>query len=360
MDISGILMNENFTKEDLVALLDARGQEAEHLYATAARVRDENAGNKVFMRGLIELSNICSKNCFYCGVRSGNRKVVRYTAGQDEVLEAARFAWKNGFGSIVLQAGERSDKAFVGYITKLIKTIHAETNSEMHITLSLGEQSDRTYREWLEAGAHRYLLRMETTNRALYARLHPEDGRHDYDKRLACLHALKEIGFQTGTGVMIGLPFQTLEDLADDLLFFRNLSIDMAGMGPYIEHRDTPLYEYRQLLLSLEDRLELSLKMVALLRIMMKDVNIAATTAMQAISPEGRTRALKAGANVLMPNLTPLKYREQYLLYDNKPGLKQDPEDATSSLERQVVEAGMVVGYGEWGDPRHYYARKNN
>lgn len=332
----------------------------ESLFGMAREKRLQASGNKVYFRGLVELSNTCAKNCYYCGVRAGNTEVARYFVTDEEVLEAARYAHRERFASMVLQAGERSDKAFTQRISRLLRLIHRETNASLHITLSLGEQSEETYREWFELGAHRYLLRIEASDPDLYQRLHPADGNHDYAKRIDCLCNLKKLGYQAGTGVMIGLPFQTIAHLASDLLFFKKMDIDMVGMGPYIEHQHTPLFAHRHFLWTEEERFLMSMKMVALLRIMMPDINIAATTAMQTLQPGGREFALKVGANVVMPNLTPTRYRDQYLLYKDKPGVEQDAEDSTRHLEAMIQAAGMEVGYGEWGDSAHYRKKKDN
>jgi biotin synthase len=174
---------------------------------------------------------------------------------------------------------------------------------------------------------------------------------------LDTIKTLRETGYQVGTGVMIGLPFQTIEDMADDLLFFRDYDIDMIGMGPYIEHSETPLYQYKNALLPLTERFDLTLKMVAILRMMMKDINIASTTAMQAIDPTGREKALQAGANVIMPNLTPKKYRNNYLLYENKPCTDEDPVLCKNCIELRIRLAGDTVAYDEWGDSKHFHAR---
>lgn len=358
MDITKLLTADHFTKEELVFLLKAEGEDRKQLFARASEVKQQYIGNKVYYRGLIEYSNRCTKNCLYCGVRAGNSKVVRYSLEDEEVLEAARFAWKNKFASIVIQSGERSDRAFIDTIESLLVRIHTETNNELHITLSLGEQTEETYRRWFNAGAHRYLLRIEVSNPDLYKKLHPDDKNHDYYERLEALKRLKKVGYQVGTGVMIGLPFQTLENLAEDLLFFKAFDIDMAGMGPYIEHHDTPLFQYTHLLKPRQERFDLSLKMVALLRIMMKNINIAATTAMQSIDPQGREKAIMVGSNVIMPNLTPVKYRENYLLYEDKPCLDEEAEACRGCLEARLHIAGAEIGYGEWGDSQHFRNRK--
>lgn len=354
-----ILSQDSFSKNDLVTLLNADEQQRQIIFAKAAEVKEKYVGKKVYYRGLIEFSNLCGKNCYYCGIRAGNKNAHRYEVTPEEVMEAAKYAWENKFGSIVIQAGERSDKNFVNRISELLKQIREMSKGELGITLSLGEQSEETYREWFESGAHRYLLRIEVSNPELYGKYHPSDKKHDYQKRIESLHLLRKVGYQVGTGVMVGLPFQTTEDLADDLIFFRDFDIDMVGMGPYIEHENTPLYQHKDQLMSKIDRFYLSLKMVAVLRIMMKDINIAATTAMQAIDPLGREKAIKVGANIIMPNLTPTRYREDYLLYEDKPCTDEDAEECKRCLEARIHMAGGEIGYGEWGDSKHFKNRKD-
>ncbi|MDY0334058.1 MAG: [FeFe] hydrogenase H-cluster radical SAM maturase HydE [Bacteroidales bacterium] len=351
---------DNFNNDNLSRLLMSQGTELEELYRQAKQTKEQVVGNNVYYRGLIEYSNRCTKNCFYCGVRRGNKNVKRYTLTDDEVLEAAMLAHRNNFGSLVLQSGERNDKIFVEKIAFLLSQIRNATHGELHVTLSLGEQTAETLKLWRRNGAHRYLLRIETSNRELYQKMHPNDSLHNFDKRLDALKLLQDCDYQTGTGVMIGLPFQTISHLADDLLFIRNHNIDMVGMGPYIEHEETPLYKYRHLLLPADERFELSMKMVALLRIMMPDINIAATTAMQTLHPKGREKALTVGANVIMPNLTPLKYREGYQLYANKPNLHEETESHLANLKVSIESAGCKVAIGEWGDPLHYFNRQQN
>ncbi|MEI8048648.1 MAG: [FeFe] hydrogenase H-cluster radical SAM maturase HydE [Bacteroidota bacterium] len=355
--INTILLQEEFSHADLVALLNAQGHEKTAVYSRAAEIKKQYIGNKVYFRGLVELSNICSKNCLYCGIRSGNPKPGRYMVTEDEVLEAASFALENGYGSMVLQSGERCDEKFVKTVSNLLKKIKELSGGKLGITLSMGEQTEDTYREWFANGAHRYLIRIETSDRELYYRIHPKDKKHDFDIRINALKLLREIGYNVGSGVMIGLPFQTIEHLAGDLLFLKQLDVDMVGMGPFIEHEDTPLYEFKDSLWPKKDRFDVSLKMVALLRIMMKDINIAATTAMQAIDKQGREKALKVGANIIMPNLTPLKYREDYLLYEDKPCLDEDASECRSCLEARIHMAGDEIGFNEWGDSAHFTKR---
>lgn len=353
-DITEILKQKSFYRDDLISLLKAKCGKRTQLLKHAQEVKLREVGNKVYFRGLIEFSNICSKDCLYCGIRKGNEKVVRYDATDEQILEACRFAWENRFGSVVLQSGELSSPAFVKRVEILLKKIKQLSNNELGITLSCGEQALETYQRWFESGAHRYLLRIESSKRELYYKIHPENELHSFERRLAALHFLKEAGYQLGTGVMIGLPFQTYEDLADDLLFMKQLDIDMCGMGPYIEHEDTPLHQFRHLLFSKKERFDLALNMIAVLRILMPDINIAAATALQAIDPAGREKALAVGANVMMPNLTPCEYREEYQLYENKPCLDEDAELCRNCLEARVELAGAEIGYNEWGDSKHF------
>ena len=324
------------------------------LYAEANALKTSTIGNKVYLRGLIEFSNSCSKNCYYCGIRCENKAVERYELTDDEVLAAVDFAWKNRYGSVVLQSGEQQSAHFTKRITHLLHEIKAYTNNEVGITLSCGEQTAETYREWFKAGAHRYLLRIETSDRELYYQLHPNNQKHSFDARLAALKRLRDEGYQVGSGVMIGLPFQTIEHLADDLLFFQSMNVDMVGMGPYLEHSQTPLYRYRHLLLPPEKRLELALKMVSVLRLLMPDINIAATTALQVLHPEGREMAVLAGANIIMPNMTLPEFRPNYQIYEHKPGINDDAALSKSKLEQNLHHAGISIGYGEWGDSQHF------
>ena len=317
----------------------------------------------VYLRGLIELSNICRKDCLYCGIRCSNSKVVRYDLSDRKVLDLAQYALDNGYGSVVLQAGERCSADYVERISKLvynIKAIKAKAAVNalpLGITLSLGEQTREVYREWKDCGADRYLLRIESSTKELYEKIHPVDAVHNYETRVQALRDLRKCGYQVGTGVMIGLPFQTAANLADDLLFFKKLDIDMCGMGPYLEHSETPLYAYRHLIPDQMRRLDLSLRMVALLRLLMPDINIAATTAMQAIVPDGRERAIMAGANVLMPNLTLSEVREEYQIYQNKPGVGEDAAISSSRTEQRLREMKIPIDYGQWGDSIHYSKR---
>ncbi len=357
--VSVILDKEILSKSDLITLLNANDADTKLIYKRAAEIKSKSVGNFTYFRGLIELSNICSKNCFYCGIRKDNKEVERYTVTDDEVLNAVQYALDRDWGSIVIQAGERQDKSFVDRIESLLKQITKLSDKKIGITLSLGEQTPEVFERWLAAGATRYLVRIESSNESLFYKIHPDDKIHNFAKRKQALLDLRETGYITGTGVMIGLPFQTIEDLADDLLFMRDYDIDMCGMGPYIEHEDTPLYQYKDILIPLEDRYNLTLKMIAILRILMKDINIAAATALQAIHPDGREVGLRVGANVIMPNITPIKYHINYNLYKGKPQIVPETDSYIKDLEKQIEIAGDTVGYGLIGDPVHFINRDN-
>jgi biotin synthase len=355
-----ILTKENFSKLDLVSMLNAQGANKKLLYKKSKEITDRFVGNKVYLRGLIEYSNVCIKDCYYCGIRKSNKNQQRYTISDKEVLESAAYAIINNYGSIVIQAGERNDAVFTAKITNLLKEISQMSNGKLGITLSLGEQTLEVYKEWFNAGAHRYLLRIETSNRELYQKIHPKNELHNFDTRIKALHNIRKAGFQLGTGVMIGLPYQTIENLANDLIFFKALDVDMVGMGPYIEHEATPLIVDKCLLQSKKERLELAFNMIAALRIVMKDINIAATTALQAIDGFGREKAIKIGANILMPNITPGNFRNKYKLYEDKPCTDENPTDCNTCIDLKMSFIGSEVGYNEWGDSIHFKQNQKN
>jgi biotin synthase len=355
LNLHTLLYNRIFCTDELIVLLGSQGENQKLLLSRAAEVKQKSVGNIVYFRGLIEFSNICSKDCLYCGIRKSNHLIERFNLSDDEILDAVRFAHEQNYASIVLQSGELMSRTFILRIERLLRKIHVQTNGELRVTLSLGEQSEETYRRWFENGAQRYLLRIETSNPGLYRKIHPEDEHHCFSTRMQSLESLKKIGYQTGTGVMIGLPFQTLEDLAKDLVFMKDFGIHMVGMGPYLEHTNTPLIHFNSLLLPLEERFNLALRMIATLRILMPDINIAAATALQAIDKMGREKGIKAGANVIMPNITPGKYRDSYKLYENKPCTDENADDCTTCLEARIGMTGNVIGYGEWGDSKHYF-----
>ena len=357
MGVEEILEKKRLGREEIVTLLNASGDEKQLLFRVANEIKLREIGKRVHFRGLVEFSNICGKDCYYCGIRKSNKEAHRYNVTDEQILEAARFASENDYGSFVMQSGELKSSAFSDRIENLVREIKKLSHGELGITLSLGEQEREVYERWFEAGAHRYLLRIETSNPELYKQYHPTDSLHDFARRLTCLKTLQRIGYQTGTGVMIGLPFQDTGHLADDLLFMKHFDIDMVGMGPYIEHQHTPLFQYRHELLPIQERFDLSLKMIAVLRILMSDINIAAATALQAIDPLGREKAVKVGANIIMPNITPGKFRNDYALYENKPCVDEEPEECKNCLDVRIQLADGEIGYGEWGDSRHFEKR---
>jgi biotin synthase len=265
----------------------------------------------------------------------------------------ALWSYEQGYGSVVLQSGELTSEEHTQQVERIVMELNRATQGKLGITLCLGEQTAETYQRWKQAGAHRYLLRMETSNPTLYARLHPAD--HSFAARMRCLTMLKQTGYQVGSGVMIGLPGQTLDDLANDILFFTDFDLDMIGMGPYIPHTDTPLGNG----LSVDDafrkrQLSLGLKMIAVTRLQLHDVNIAATTALQALDDEGREKGLLAGANVIMPNVTDVQYRANYQLYANKPCLDENAAKCRNCLQWRVQSIGEEITWGERGDPLHF------
>ncbi|GAB4267562.1 MAG: [FeFe] hydrogenase H-cluster radical SAM maturase HydE [Candidatus Rifleibacteriota bacterium] len=340
--------------EYLLGLSDKN--EIKQLFDAAYRVKEKMVGKIAWFRGIIEFSNICNKDCYYCGIRKSNTSTQRFQIPEQEIIDSAVWTWEAQYGSAVLQSGERSDPQFVDMVERIIREIKRRTNGELGLTLSLGEQTEETYRRWFEAGAHRYLLRIETSDPELYRKLHPED--HDFNYRVDCLKRLRKIGYQVGTGVMIGLPFQNLRHLAQDVMFFKKMDVDMIGMGPYLFHSATPLEQYRkEWQKDEEELLQLGLKMIAVTRLVLRDVNIAATTALQALKHEGRELGLQAGANVIMPNATDTKYREGYKLYENKPCTDENASMCRGCLTRRIQGIGETIGFGQWGDSPHFKAR---
>ena len=353
-----VLSQETLSDDDIVYLLGLTDPEdCELLQQAAFDVTTKYMGNYVYYRGLIEVSNICTAGCRYCGIRRENHCVERYTMQTEEIVKEALDAAKMGYGSICLQAGERRDAKFVDWIEAVLKEIHEKSVSEdlpegLGITLSLGEQTLETYQRWAKAAGTtslRYLARFETSNPELFKILHCAHGNHEkvLEHRFKIMENLREAGYQVGTGVMIGIPTQTLEDLCRDIRTYQKLNIDMVGMGPYLLSEGSDLTEYG--MMEKDKLIQLSLNMIAVTRIVLKDVNIAAATALQAIRADGREQGVRYGANVMMPNLTPTKYREGYQLYKNKPGLKDTPASAARVFEASIVKVGREVGWNLTG-----------
>lgn len=352
--------DEELKPAELKFLLELdKADEIDALYEKAYEVKKKYVGTKAYFRGIVEFSNICDKDCYYCGIRKSNKNTERFNIPEEDIVKSAVWAYNADYGSVVLQSGERSDSHYIDMVERVLKEIKSQTYNKAGITISLGEQTEETYKRWFDAGAHRYLLRIETTNPELYKKLHPNDDLHDFETRVECLRRLRRAGYQVGTGVMIGLPFQTTEDLVNDILFFKEMDIDMIGMGPYLFHGETPMDQYREeWSKGKEELLTMGLKMIAVTRIVLKDVNIAATTALQALKHAGREMGLKAGANVIMPNATDTEYRESYQLYENKPCTDENASMCRGCLQRRIEGIGETIGFGEWGDSPHFKNRQ--
>ena len=328
------------------------------LFKKATEIKHSVTSTDVYLRGLIEISNICTKNCYYCGIRSGNTKKTEFKLSSDEILKYAKISYDNKILSLVLQAGERSDKDFVLFIENTLSEIKKLTDNKLKITLSLGEQTEETYQRWFDAGAHRYILRVETTNPKLYSQIHPKTC--SLEKRIECLKLVRKIGYHVGTGVLIGFPGQTVTDLANDLMFYKEIDIDMIGMGPYIPHKDTPMGEQFNSIMtkvSNQKNMLLGLKMIAVARILLKDVNIASTTALETLSSSGLEQGIKAGGNIIMPNVTDAVYKKSYSLYDNKPCSNDSFENIVDNLNKRMLKCGEKIIFDEWGDPVHFIQR---
>jgi biotin synthase len=325
------LKSGDISKEELLVLLNCSQEEAAMVFQTADTVRKEEVGDAVHLRGLIEFSNYCKKNCEYCGIRGKNKNIERYRLSKEEILAAAKNAEALGYRSVVMQSGE--DPYFTAdIVADIVRAVKAET--DLAITLSVGEFSYGDYKKMKEAGADRYLLRFETSSQELYKKLHPDS---DFHQRMECLDLLKELGYQVGTGFMVGLPGETPEIMADNLLLLQKLNVDMAGIGPFLPNEDTSLAG------EAGGTLVNSLKAVALARLLLRNAHIPATTAMGSLDPKGREKALQAGANVVMPNVTPEEFREMYQLYPNKICLRDDPSHCRRCITGKIQALGRNV-----------------
>lgn len=319
----------SLTKAEIVLLLKDH-ESAEQLFAAADRVRNQYVGDEVHLRGLVEFSNICNLDCHYCGLRKHNTKIKRYWLTPDTIIDFAAKAQSYGYKTVVLQSGENNIYTMedMEYIIRSIKKLG------LAITLSVGEKTRNEYQAYKEAGADRYLLRIETTDEEIYEKLHPG---MKFENRVRCLRDLKELGYEVGTGCLVGLPGQKLESLADDILFFKSLDADMIGLGPFIPNADTPLAH------EIGGTFELSLKVMAITRLLLPDANIPATTAMETLHKEGRILALKSGANVVMPNVTEGEYRQLYSLYPGKICVNDTPAHCRGCITGKITGIGRQV-----------------
>lgn len=323
---------QNLSDEEFLELIGDGGHD-EYLRECADSVRREHYGTKVYIRGLIEFTNYCKNNCYYCGIRNGNKNADRYRLSKEEILDCCKTGYELGFRTFVLQGGE--DAFYTDdLMCEIISEIHALFD-DCAITLSIGEKSRKSYQMFYDAGARRYLLRHETAENEHYKKLHPESMRLENRKR--CLFDLKDIGYQVGSGFMVGSPFQTNENIIADLRFLQHLSPDMIGIGPYITHKQTPFAEHKN------GSMRLTLRLISILRLMFPYALIPSTTALGTIAPDGRELGLKAGANVVMPNLSPVGVRKLYSLYENKICTGEEAAACRHCLEKRVESAGYNI-----------------
>ena len=328
-----VLHTHQLTAAEIIHLLAL--EDAAPLLKAADRVRQQFVGDGVYLRALIEFTNYCKNNCLYCGIRRDNVHVKRYRLSPQEIIRTAQQAVQYGYKTIVLQGGEDP-----GYdADKMCDIIRQLKRLDVALTLSIGEKSREEYAAYRAAGADRYLLRIETTDKSLYEKLDPG---MSWDNRVRCLQDLKDLGYEVGSGSLVGLPGQSLESLANDLLFFKQLPVDMAGIGPFIPHPQTPLAQEKP-----QGNFELSLKMMALMRLLLPDINIPATTAMETLHPQGRLMALQSGANVVMPNTTDTAYRPFYELYPGKICVGDSAEKCRSCVEAKIKSIGRQVAPGK-------------
>lgn len=323
----------SLNKDEALQLIKQGAQHKNLLFALAQETAQKSFGRQIFVRGLIEFTNYCKNDCYYCGIRRSNKNAARYRLTQEEILECCHAGYGLGFRTFVLQGGEDyfySDED-IAAIVRAIKAQHPDCA----VTLSIGERSRETYALWKKAGADRYLLRHETADCAHYAKLHPAE--LIAANRQQCLYTLKELGYQAGAGFMVGSPYQTAENLADDLIFLQKLRPQMIGIGPFIPHHDTPFKEEPA------GSVELTLVLLAVLRLLFPHVLLPATTALGTLAPGGRLLGIKAGANVIMPNLSPQNVRGKYLLYDNKLHTGAEAAEALNELQREVASIGYRI-----------------
>lgn len=338
--INKLYETSDLSRDEYTYLIKNRNEEsAEYLFSLAREKREEHYGKEVYLRGLIEFTNYCKNDCLYCGIRKSNLKADRYRLTKEEILACCQEGYNLGFRTFVLQGGE--DGSYSD--DDICEIIHSIKSIYPHcaITLSIGEKSKESYEKYYNAGADRYLLRHETADSSHYAKLHPEN--LTAEKRQQCLYDLKEIGFQVGTGFMVGSPFQTVENLADDMMFIKKLQPHMVGIGPFISHKDTPFKNENS------GTLELTLFMLALIRLTLPKALLPSTTALGTIDSDGRERGILAGANVVMPNLSPTSVRKKYLLYDNKICTGDESAQCKQCLEKRMESIGYhtVVSRGD-------------
>lgn len=326
-------MSDTTYQQIVEFLSDSNPKILKELQQKAQKITEKYWGNDVYVRALIEFSNRCRKDCFYCGLRKSNQQLTRYRMIKDDIIEVINKIVKSGFKTVVLQSGED-----IGYDTDFIKDIvqYGKKNN-LAVTLSIGERAKQEYEIWKDAGAVRYLLKQETYSKDLFKSLHPDD---DFDERIKHRKWLKELGYQTGTGNIIGLPGQSCEDIAHDIISFADENADMIGIGPFISHSNTPLSNHH------DGQLEMCLKVIALTRIMLPGSLIPATTAMGTIDPDGREKALQAGANVWMVNMNLPEYKQQYEIYPERICIEETNDQCLLCLKGRIASVGKKIGDG--------------
>ncbi len=317
-------------------------EEIKYLHQQAREVTQSNFGNIVYLRGLIEISNCCRNDCFYCGIRKSNIHVKRYRLDETSVLDCCRRGYELGFRTFVLQGGEDSFQTD-DWIEETVAKIHS-LYPDCAITLSLGEKTEDAYEKFFKAGANRYLLRHETYNESHYKYLHPVEMSHD--NRFRCLNNLKSIGYQVGTGIMVGTPFQTVDNLVEDICFIEKFRPEMIGIGPFIPHQDTPFANHPA------GNVSQTLILISIFRLMHPKALIPSTTALNTVIPDGREKGILAGANVIMPNLTPVAERNKYELYNHKSSWGAESAEGLKSLQETLQTIGYKIS-GERGDHKN-------
>lgn len=336
------LRKERTLRKEEFSLLLANSNNRELLNNINQQAREvslSHFGNKIYIRGLIEIGNCCKNDCLYCGIRKSNRNVERYRLTTESIIECCANGYALGFRTFVLQGGEESS-INDAEIVDTVRQIRREF-PDCAITLSLGEKSDEVYQQLYDAGANRYLLRHETYNEEHYRKLHPDT--MSLGNRIDCLRSLKRIGFQTGTGIMVGSPFQTIDNLVEDIFFIEHLQPQMIGIGPFLPHNDTPFAQYKA------GTMEQTLMLLSIFRLMHPTALIPSTTALATLAPDGRLRGILAGANVVMPNLSPQKDRKKYSLYNNKASLGAESAEGLRLLAEQLASIGYEISF-ERGD----------
>lgn len=337
----------SLTRDEILNWLREEDPQAlRELWSMADTARHCCVGDQVHLRGLIEISSHCVRQCAYCGLRAGNTQLARYRMSREEILACANEAVRLGYGTVVMQAGEDPGLS-ADFIADLVRAIKASTR--LAVTLSLGERDDEELKLWRAAGADRYLLRFETSDRQLYETIHPSRAGRPTSDRIALLRRLGEIGYEVGSGVMVGIPGQTYESLADDLATFASLDLDMIGIGPYLPHPETPLANSTAPRHVPNSEL-MVYKMVALTRLLCPQANIPATTALATINKaSGRENGLQRGANVVMPNVTPTKYRAMYQIYPAKACIDETAQQCNQCLKGRIRSIGRFIGAGQGG-----------